>query len=244
MLNIQNRWCLITGASRGVGREMAKLLASLGANLVLQSRSREHCKAVEDFARNLGVQTVSVECDLEKPDSVVAMLSEIDATGLNIEFVLNNAGRMSHYFADYTANTLDDFHSAMAVNFFSPIQIAYHFLPKMIQNGFGRMQLTTSGIANEPELAAYACAKAALTKFVKDFACKLNGSDVMMQLMDPGWLRTDLGGPKAPNAVESVIPGGVVGILLEKGDSGRFFAAQDFVGMSLEEAVKKAEAIR
>ena len=113
----------------------------------------------------------------------------------------------------------------------------------MIQNGFGRMQLTTSGIANEPELAAYACAKAALTKFVKDFACKLNGTDVMMNVMDPGWLRTDLGGPKAPNAVESVIPGALVGVLLEDKKSGRWFSAQDYVDMDVESAVKKAESV-
>jgi NAD(P)-dependent dehydrogenase (short-subunit alcohol dehydrogenase family) len=160
-----------------------------------------------------------------------------------VELVFNNAGLMSKYFVDYTSNTLEDFHQAMAVNFYAPIQIAYHFLPKMIQNGFGRMQLTTSGIANEPELAAYACAKAALTKFVKDFACKLNGTDVMMNVMDPGWLRTDLGGPKAPNAVESVIPGALVGVLLEDKKSGRWFSAQDYVDMDVEAAVKKAESV-
>jgi short-subunit dehydrogenase len=243
MLNVQNRWCLITGASRGVGREIAKQMASLGTNLILQSRSRKHSEETAAIVREMGVQALSVECDLEDPKSVASMLTEIDSTSLKVDLVFNNAGLMSHYFVDYTKNTLEDFHQAMAVNFFAPIQIAYHFLPKMIQNGFGRMQLTTSGIANEPELAAYACAKAALTKFVKDFACKLNGSDVMMNVMDPGWLRTDLGGPKAPNAVESVVPGALVGVLLEDKKSGRWFSAQNYVGLDLETAVKKAESV-
>jgi NAD(P)-dependent dehydrogenase (short-subunit alcohol dehydrogenase family) len=150
---------------------------------------------------------------------------------------------MSHYFSDYLTNTMDDFHHAMAVNFFAPIKIAYHFLPGMIQRGFGRMQLTTSGIANEPELMGYACAKAALTKFVKDFACKLNGTDVMMNVMDPGWLRTDLGGPNAPNAPESVIPGSMVSVLLDDKKSGRWFSAQEFTGMSLADAVEKGKSV-
>lgn len=243
MLNVQNRWCLITGASRGVGREIAKKMALLGANLILQSRCRKHSEETAKIVREMGIQALSVECVLEDAKSVAAMLSEIDSTSLNVELVFNNAGLMSQYFVDYTSNTLEDFHQAMAVNFYAPIQIAYHFLPKMIQNGFGRMQLTTSGIANEPELAAYACAKAALTKFVKDFACKLNGTDVMMNVMDPGWLRTDLGGPKAPNAVESVIPGALVGVLLEDKKSGRWFSAQDYVDMDVESAVKKAESV-
>ena len=105
------------------------------------------------------------------------------------------------------------------------------------------MQLTTSGIANEPELMGYACAKAALTKFVKDFACKLNGTDVMMNVMDPGWLRTDLGGPNAPNAPESVIPGSMVSVMLDDKKSGRWFSAQEFTGMSLADAVEKGKSV-
>lgn len=240
MLSVKNRWCLITGASRGVGREIANRMASLGANLILQSRSRKHSEETASLVRIRDVEALPVECDLEDSESVRAMLTEIDATGQKVDIVFNNAGQMSHYFSDYTKNTLGDFRQAMTVNFFAPVQIAYHFLPKMIQSGFGRMLLTTSGIANEPELAAYACAKAALSKFVRDFACKLNGSDVMMNLMDPGWLRTDLGGPNAPNDVSSVVPGALVGNLLEDGKSGRLFFAQDYAGMSLEEALRKA----
>lgn len=240
MWNVKNRWCLITGASRGVGREIAGRMASLGANLILQSRSRKHSEETASLVRIRGVQAISVECDLDSPESIRAMLTEIDATGQNIDIVFNNAGRMSRYFSDYTGNTLEDFREAMAVNFFAPIQIAYHFLPKMIRNGFGRMLLTTSGIADEPELAAYACAKAALSKFVQDFACKLNGTNVMMNLMDPGWLRTDLGGPNAPNDVSTVVPGALVGNLLDDGKSGRLFRAQDYAGMTLEEALKLA----
>ncbi len=240
MLDVRNRWCLVTGASRGVGREIALQMARLGANLVLQSRSKGHLESVVEEARLRGACTVPVECSLEDSKSVEAMLAEIDGTGFDVELVFNNAGKMSRYFADFTSNTMEDFREAMDVNFFAQVQIAYHFLPRMIRNGFGRMLFTTSGMADEPELAAYACAKAALSKWVRDFSCKLEGSRVAVNLMDPGWLRTDLGGPKAPNAVESVIPGAVVGMLLEKVSSGRLFSAQDYAGMTLEEALEKA----
>jgi hypothetical protein len=61
-----------------------------------------------------------------------------------------------------------------------------------------------------------------------------------MNLTDPGWCRTDLGGPQAPNSVESCIPGICVGAFVDDKKSGRFLAAQAFTGMSLEDAVKKA----
>jgi NAD(P)-dependent dehydrogenase (short-subunit alcohol dehydrogenase family) len=77
--------------------------------------------------------------------------------------------------------------------------------------------------------AAAAVSKAAVDKFVMDTAPKLAGTGVMMNLLDPGWLRTDLGGPNAPGAVESVIPGALVPCLLDDGTSGKLYRAQDYV---------------
>ncbi len=64
----------------------------------------------------------------------------------------------------------------------------------------------------------------------------------MINLTDPGWCRTDLGGPHAPNAPESAIPGIVVGAFVDDKKSGRYLNAPYFNGMTLEDAVKKAEA--
>jgi len=88
----------------------------------------------------------------------------------------------------------------------------------------------TSGIRNEPELMAYAASKAALDKFVRDTVVKLKDTGVAMNLLDPGWLRTDLGGPKAPNAVESVMPGALVPALCDDDVQGQWFSAQDYAG--------------
>src|SRR5690606_2552950 len=113
----------------------------------------------------------------------------------------------------------------------------------MVEKGFGRVINTTSGIQNEPEQAGYSASKAALDKFTKDLGSRFNDSNVIINLADPGWLRTDLGGPHAPGAVESCIPGMVVGAFIDDKKSGRLFAAQDFVGMTVEEAVKKASFV-
>jgi NAD(P)-dependent dehydrogenase (short-subunit alcohol dehydrogenase family) len=98
----------------------------------------------------------------------------------------------------------------------------------MIERGFGRVVNITSGIKDQPELMAYAASKAALDKYVYDMAPHLAGTGVTMNLLDPGWLRTDLGGPQAPNAVESVLPGAMVPVLLEDGSCGKWFSAQDY----------------
>jgi NAD(P)-dependent dehydrogenase (short-subunit alcohol dehydrogenase family) len=90
----------------------------------------------------------------------------------------------------------------------------------------------TSGIRNEPELMAYAASKAALDKFVRDTVIRLRDTGVTMNLLDPGWLRTDLGGPNAPNAVESVMPGALVPALVESDVQGIWFSAQEYAARS------------
>ena len=74
-----------------------------------------------------------------------------------------------------------------------------------------------------------------------DLASKYEGTDICINITDPGWCRTDLGGPQAPNAPESALPGVVVGAFIDDGKSGRNFAAGEFHGMTIEEAVNKAE---
>ena len=86
----------------------------------------------------------------------------------------------------------------------------------------------------------YSTSKAALDKVTADLAGKLDGTDVCINLTDPGWCRTDLGGPNTPNDPDSVIPGIVTGAFIDDKKSGRNLGAQAFTGMTLEEAVKKA----
>ena len=116
-----------------------------------------------------------------------------------------------------------------------------HCISKMKEYGFGRILNTTSGIKLDPQQAGYSASKAALDKITIDLGHTVEGTDVMINLADPGWCRTDLGGPAAPNSPESALPGIIVGAFVDDKKSGRWFGADMFHGMTLEEAVEKAE---
>jgi short-subunit dehydrogenase len=169
------------------------------------------------------------------------MLDEIDAKGTDVDIVFNDAGVQIAYRNDYFKTPVSDFTQSFLINTIAPAIICYHFLPKMVEKGFGRVINTTSGIKEDPQQAGYSASKAALDKFTVDLATKIEGTDVMMNITDPGWIRTDLGGPNAPGAVESCLPGIVVGAFVDDKKSGRLLHAQWFVDMTLEEAVVKAE---
>ncbi|MBQ2099952.1 MAG: SDR family oxidoreductase [Lachnospiraceae bacterium] len=243
MVNVKGKWALITGASRGIGRLAALFMAQKGCNLILQGRKKENCQKVLDEVKALGVEAYAVGAELTDLDAVAAMLKEIDERTPVVDIVLNNAGLQIAYRVNYFETPVSDYMESYKINTVAPAMICYHFLPKMIERGFGRIVNTTSGIRLEPEQAGYSASKAALDKITIDLGSKLQGTDVMINLTDPGWCRTDLGGPNAPNAPESAIPGVVVGAFVDDKKSGRCFAAGYFHGMNLEEAVAKAESM-
>lgn len=241
MVNLKGKWVFITGASRGIGLLTAHFMAERGCNLILHSRRKEGTAALAEELKALGVEVVSVAAELSDLAQVEAMLAEIDGLGVQVDIVLNNAGLQIAYRTEYLATPASDYSTSFVINTIAPMMIVYHFLPGMIERGFGRIINTTSGIALEAEQAGYSASKAALDKVTIDLGYKINGTDVIISLADPGWCRTDLGGPNAPNAPESVIPGIVVGAFVDDKQSGRLFCAQDYVGMMLEEAVEKAQ---
>lgn len=241
MISIEGKWALVTGASRGIGKLAAQELAKRGCNLILLSRAIDHTAPLIQEFKNLPISCFSVAADLASPASVEAALAEIDAKGVQVDIVLNNAGVQIAYRTDYFATPVSDYTTSFQINTISPMMICYHFLPRMIANGFGRIVNTTSGIALEPEQAGYSASKAGLDKVTIDIGSKINGTDVTINLTDPGWCRTDLGGPKAPNAPESAIPGVIIGAFIDDKQSGRCFRATDYHGLTLEEAVEQAQ---
>ena len=241
MYQVKGKWALITGAARGIGYLTAKFMAGQGCNLILHSRSLNHTEKILAEVRALGVSAHAVAAALDDPEAVRKMLQEIDTLGVQVDIVLNNAGIQIAYRTDYLNTPVEDYETSFRVNTIAPAMICYHFLPGMIARGTGRILNTTSGIALDVCQAGYSASKAALNKITVDLGSKVNGTDVLINLTDPGWCRTDLGGQQAPNAPESAIPGIVVGVFVNDGKSGRNLGAQAFAGMTLEEAVRKAE---
>lgn len=239
MIDVRNKWCFITGASRGIGFHAAEYMASCGANLVLHARSIESLENAHNQLKKYGIKIHLISCELSHIDEVKAMLTEIDSLGVNVELLLNNAGMQIGYRENYFDTPVNDFEESFLVNTIAPTIITYHFLPKMIKAGFGRIVNVTSGIALEPQQAGYSASKAALDKVTIDLASTVNGTDVMINLADPGWCQTDLGGPNAPNSPISAIPGIVLGLFSDDKISGRIISSQDYAFLDMSEALSK-----
>lgn len=241
MKQLKNKWALVTGSSRGIGKAIATALSELGCNLVLHSRSVEHTKTLAKSLSGNGVHTVSLAADLSEPEQVTNLLVELVNAVPRIDILYNNAAIMLPYHENAWNIPGEEYRKSFETNVISQIRICNILVPSMIERGWGRVINLVSGIEDQPQLAPYAISKAAFQKYTHDLAPILVDSGVTINALDPGWLKTDMGSQEAPNPVDSVIPGALVPALLSTSISGKDYKAQDYAGMSIKQALRHAE---
>lgn len=240
VLSLRGKWALVTGATRGIGRQIAIALARQGVNVVVHGRSLDSTAKIEQSCRALEAKTLPIAADLGNPEELETLIASLRDNLPPIDLLFNNAGISPSNYGGFWQMPTEAFHTSYAVNVVAPIRLCQQLIPGMKKRGFGRIVNTSSSIQKRPGEMAYACSKAALDKFVFDLQPELEGSGVMMSLLDPGWLRTDMGGTEAAHTVESVLPGALLGALIDGDVNGSWFSAQDYVGMSIDEAIEKA----
>jgi 3-oxoacyl-[acyl-carrier protein] reductase len=240
---VRGKWTLITGAARGVGYRIALEMAKLGSNIIAHSRSLTHVKELVAVCSGFGVQVVPVAAELSNLTELDAMLSNLERVVPQIDIIFNNAAISLPAPSGVWSASDQDYLLSFTVNTIAPIRICYRLIPPMIKRGFGRVINISSSVQKRPDVMAYSCSKAALDKFIYELAYSLQDTGVMVTLVDPGWLRSDMGGPGAPHPVESVVPGALLGALLDGDVNGRWFSALDYSGLSIEEAIQKAKFI-
>ena len=240
-MNQNNKWAFITGASRGLGKLIALYMADKGYNLILHSRKIANSDEIANELSKFPIQIKRVAAELSNLDDVDQMLKTIDSFDLKVDIVFNNAGYQIAYRNDYIDTPDSDFSISFAVNTIAPMKICYHFLPKMMDNNYGRIINTTSGIINDPHQAGYSASKYALNRVIQDLATTVSDYDISLTLVDPGWCRTDLGGQQATNSPSSALPGVILGAFIASDYNGEYVSAQDYAGLTLSNALNKFE---
>ena len=225
--DISGKWALVTGASRGVGRQISLGLARAGCNVVLHSRLLESTATLAAELQELGVQTHQVAAELSDAAELTSMLESLLQSGPEIDILYNNAAIMTPYRQDWLNIPDEDYQRSFQVNVIALSRICHAFIPGMKTRKWGRIVNVTSGIQDQPELIAYSISKGAVDKFTTDTSGHLVEHGVLMNTLDPGWLRTDLGGPNAPGDVTSVLPGALIPVLTDT-THGQLFRAQDY----------------
>ncbi len=184
---------LITGASAGIGAELAREFASHGHALVLVARSKDKLTALaaELNAAHDTEALVIVE-DLSRPGCTAAIAAEIENRGIEIDILVNNAGVIDvGPFADTQSETYDNM---VALNVAAPTALTSLLLPPMIERRFGRILNVASlaGFQPVPSMAVYAATKAYLLSLTESLSEELRGTGVTVTALCPGMTDTNM----------------------------------------------------
>jgi NADP-dependent 3-hydroxy acid dehydrogenase YdfG len=188
MTDARPRTALVTGASRGIGLEVARLLARDGIRVAMLARSGDELDA---RARDVGNNALAVRCDVGNADDVAAATQRvISEFGDAPNIVVNNAGLFN--LATIENTDLAAFHSALDVNLVAPFLIARAFVQRMRARRDGHI-VTIGSIADRsvfPENAAYASSKYAVRALHEVLRAELRGSGVRTTLVSPAQVDT------------------------------------------------------
>jgi len=188
---LTDRIALVTGASRGLGLEIALGLARAGAHVLVNSRGAERCDAVVDRIDGEGGSAESLPFDVADGPAAEAAFSEIADRFDRLDILVHNVG-MRHR-APLKQITTPDFERMLAVDLTAAFTITKLAGALMVAKGYGRIIFVTSiagTLANRGD-AAYIAAKAGLTGLMKAFAAEYGGAGVTCNAIAPGPFDTE-----------------------------------------------------
>lgn len=247
MINLNGKWALVTGASRGIGKYISLSLAKQGCNLILHSRNLASLTELQEQIQKEGVRTFLTEQDFSVPSAADLLLEKIQNQNITVDILVNNAGvnlsidKEQHDICTNFGNwTQDEYETTVRINTVVPAVLASRLAAQMVRTGFGRIVNLTSDIHGAPDHLIYSVSKGAVDKLTCDLAEIVKETNVAVSAVEPGWCRTYLGGTGASCTPQNTIPGVLVPICMDTGANGRFFHAQEFAGMSLKAAVSYA----
>lgn len=164
---LSGRRVLITGASSGIGRCTALLLAKEGARVLVVARSRDELDALCREIRESGGHAESYPCDLRDEAASDDLIEQVLSEHGGVDVLVNNAGRSIRRSVIDATDRLHDYQRTMALNYFAAVRLTLGFLPSMYAQRSGHIiNVTTQGLENfSPRFSAYLASKAALDAF-------------------------------------------------------------------------------
>jgi len=187
----RGEWVLVTGASAGIGRELARAFAQRGFDLILAARNEAALAALaRELAATDAVRAKTMQVDLSLPGAAEAMAEALDGAGVEVGVLVNNAGVL--FEGDFASIALTDHHRLLQINVVALTSLSRLFLPVMVKRGAGRILNVASiaAVVPVPQLAVYAAAKAYVLSLTESLVVELRGSGVTATALCPGFTDT------------------------------------------------------
>lgn len=230
-MSLKGKTALVTGASRGIGKEIAKTLAAEGAYVIVNyNGSREAAEQVVSEIKEQGGEAESYGCNVSDFSAVEEMIKAVVGKQGRLDILVNNAG--------ITRDNLimkmkeEDFDSVLAINLKGTFNTAKHVARQMLKQKSGCIIniSSVSGVMGNAGQANYAASKAGVIGLTKSLARELASREIRVNAIAPGFIETDMTEKLSDSVVEAgkaQIPFGRFGNPKEVANAVKFLASDD-----------------
>lgn len=203
---------LITGGNRGIGYEVARQLGAQGNRIILGVRDIKSGNRAAGELRSAGIDARAVLVDVASSASVRACAAELDAQNEHIDILINNAaiirggGKKRETPSTIMATSEEEWREILDINVLGTVWMCQAFIPGMVARGYGRVVNVSSSCGSfarglSCDESPYAVSKAAVNAITLKLAEEVKGN-IKINAVDPGWVRTRMGGEHAPRSIE------------------------------------------
>ncbi len=221
---------LVTGANRGIGREVARQLAARGYSVLLSARDGEQAVAVAaEVAQSTGATVVPITLDVSDPASIEQAAEHVIADPGRIDVLVNNAGVGLDFGVPGVDPDFEKIQRTLETNFFGAYRLTIALLALLRVSAHPRIVNVSSGMGGVAEMGGwspgYRVSKASLNALTRILSTELAGDGFKVNSACPGFVKTDMGGPMgAQKPVEEGASGIVwLATLPDDGPTGGFF---------------------
>lgn len=205
-MNTTKRVAVVTGANRGIGFETCRQLAKKGIQVILTSRDEVKGKAAAEKLQAEELDVSYHPLDVTNSESVQRLAQFIKSEKGQLDILVNNAGVLIDS-SDSLLNTkIDTLHETMDTNLFGPLLLCQALIPLMQQHNYGRVVNVSSGAGQLSDMSSgypsYRISKTALNALTRIIANELKGTNILVNALCPGWVKTDMGGANASKTPE------------------------------------------
>ena len=208
MFRLDGKTALVTGASQGIGRACAALLARQGARVVVAARSLDKLEALAAEVAAAGGQALPLALDLSQPAQVPERIASLPAEWAEVDVLVNNAGVTDDGL--FARMSLEQWERVITTNLTGAFAVSRELIRGMMRRRAGRIINISSvvGLMGNPGQANYAASKAGLIGFTKALAREIGSRNVTVNVVAPGYVvtaMTDVLPEKSRQELESVI---------------------------------------
>ncbi len=234
-MNDEQRVAIVTGANRGIGSEICCQLTQKGMMVILTSRDEEKGKLAVEQLSSEGFDVRYAKLDVTDEENITSFAKAMEDKYGRCDVLVNNAG----IFPDSTnagtggwpsvfETSIETMRRGMETNVYGPMLLCQAFVPLMEKNNYGRIVNLSSGMGQLTHMnggcPAYRLSKTSLNALTRTMAEDLEGTNILVNSMCPGWVKTEMGGP---GATREVAKGAETAIFLatlpDDGPTGKFF---------------------